>query len=420
MNSSIRVAMQTILDQIQLGSGEAAKNVVVSPASLDIALCTAANGTKGKTLEQLLRFLGAQDIDDLNAKASKTMEVLRLASPENNPPVPEREKDRFYEFYKYAHVPANVSCANAAWIDGRYSVKDSFKQILADVYRAETNSVDFLHQRDEAVKEINSWAEKSTNGRVNNLLTRENINDYTALVLTNAIYLKALWTSKFFKREGEKFYLLDGTNTVSVPFIYSGKMESSFRYASFEEFKVLEVPYQTGRQYQFGKRDERPCFSMYFFLPHEVDGLPAMLRKFDGSTEELSQTLGGLEYVHMNKVAIPMWKSSYGFNPKETMKRMGLKLPFEMNEDFTKMLDNGSDVCISDVIQSAYINVDENGTEAGAATAVVHIYSSPGCPRTRPEDEFVADHPFMYMIVERDSKTVIFTGAVFNPVDGLQ
>ncbi|CAN0863378.1 PAZX, partial [Linum grandiflorum] len=203
-----------------------------------------------------------------------------------------------------------------------------------------------------------------------------------------------------------------------VPFIRT--RIKYFRYASFEEFKVLELPYQTGRPY--GEGANGPCFSMYFLLPHEVGGLPAMLRKFKGSTEELSQTLGGLECVLVKKMAIPMWKSSYRFKAKETLQRMGLKMPFGKNGDFTEMLDNrdGKAVYISDVIQSGYINVDENGTEAGAASAVRLTCSSLGDPPVIPDNEFVADHPFMYMIVERDSKAVIFTGAVFNPLDGLQ
>ncbi|CAN0863382.1 At1g47710 [Linum grandiflorum] len=166
MNFSIQVDIETILDQIKYGNGGAAKNIVVSPASLDILLRTAANGAKGKTLEQLLRFLGAEDIDDLNAQASKTMEVLRLASPENNPPVPE-------------HVPANISCANAVWIDERYSVKDSFKKVLANVYRAETNPVDFLHQVNffyaspSYAPELNIFATQvSRNSRSSSFLTR--------------------------------------------------------------------------------------------------------------------------------------------------------------------------------------------------------------------------------------------------------
>ncbi|CAN0863384.1 At1g47710 [Linum grandiflorum] len=181
MNFSIQVDIETILDQIKYGNGGAAKNIVVSPASLDILLRTAANGAKGKTLEQLLRFLGAEDIDDLNAQASKTMEVLRLASPENNPPVPERNPNRYssYDFTKYEHVPANISCANAVWIDERYSVKDSFKKVLANVYRAETNPVDFLHQVNffyaspSYAPELNIFATQvSRNSRSSSFLTR--------------------------------------------------------------------------------------------------------------------------------------------------------------------------------------------------------------------------------------------------------
>ncbi|CAN1813909.1 At1g47710 [Linum perenne] len=197
MDLSIRVAVETILDQLKPNiAGEDPKNVIVSPASLDILLRTVACGAKGKTLDQLLSFLGAEDIDELNSRASSTMEVLRLASPENKPPVIEDVPEKYrYRYETEDFVPANVSCANAIWIDEQHSVKNSFKKLLSD---------------------------KSTNGCINNFLNPEEINEDTPLVLTNAIYFKALWDDRFLKCSDydiDDFYLIDGTNTVEVPFM---------------------------------------------------------------------------------------------------------------------------------------------------------------------------------------------------------
>ncbi|CAN1184429.1 PAZX [Linum perenne] len=312
MDFSIRLAVQSIIDE--------RKNVIVSPASLDILLRTVACGAKGKTLKQLLRLLGAKDIDELNSKASSIMKVLHLASPENNNQPPAKVLSK---------KPPIVSCANAIWIDKQYSAKDSFKKLVTNVYRAETNHVDFLHQ-------------------------------------------------------------------------------------------VLELPYETGRPY--GQRDEGPCFSMYIFLPHEIDGLPGMLSKFCGSkpTKELSQTLGGLERTKMKKVVIPKWKSSHRFEAKELMKKLGLKLPFESDqEDLTEMFidSEGKNVHISNVIQRAYIDVNEKGTEAAAVSGICVVTLCCASKPKPPKEKFIADHPFMFMIMERNSKTVIFAGAVFNPLD---
>ncbi|CAN1816111.1 At2g25240 [Linum perenne] len=261
----------------------------------------------------MLRFLGAEDIDDLNSKASSTMEVLRLASPENNPPpVPTKKRKRNKKVED--NVPAKVSCTNAIWVDEQYSVNDSFKKLLTEVYQAEASNVNFINKKEEAVKEINLWAKKSTNGCINNILTPDNINKETSLVLTNAIYFKALWFNQFENCSNrEDFHLINGINKVSVPFMHEG--HTWFRYRKFDEFKR----------------------------------------------------------VKMKKVMIPEWKSSNKFKLKDTMQKLGLKLPFEKDQsDFTEMLHGykGKEVYISEVIQSAYIDVDKNGTEAAAVTAI--------------------------------------------------
>ncbi|CAN1813912.1 At1g47710 [Linum perenne] len=354
------------------------------------------------------------------------MEVLGLASPENNPPPPIPAKslklDRFRgcDDNPPVNVPAIVSCANAIWIDERLSVKDSFKKLLDDVYRAEANNVDFLNKKEEAVKEINSWAEKSTNGRINNFLKPYEIDKDTPLVLTNAIYFKAQWSNPFEEcKEGEDFHLIDGINKLSVPFMRS--LWTTFRYGKFYGFKVIELPYESRKPYWI--RDQGPCFSMYIFLPNKVDGLSEMMSKFGGSSsnskpsEALSQTLGVLGYVQMKEVVIPKWKFCNRLEPKDTMKKLGLSLPFDMvRADFPEMIEGGN-LHIEKVIQNAYIDVDEKGTEAAAVTAVIMGTYSCGGPPAIPVEEFVADHPFMFMIVERDSRAVIFAGAVFNPLD---
>ncbi|CAI0422403.1 unnamed protein product [Linum tenue] len=151
MDFSIRVAVETILKEVS-GGGGVAENVIVSPASLDIVLRSLACGAKGRTLDQMLDFLGGQGIDDLNSKAAATMEVLRLAAPENNPPVAadvdNDDNSRPYRRPKYddEDVPAIVSCGNGIWVDRRFTVKASFGKLLADIYRAESNTVDFQSQ----------------------------------------------------------------------------------------------------------------------------------------------------------------------------------------------------------------------------------------------------------------------------------
>ncbi|CAL1377694.1 unnamed protein product [Linum trigynum] len=418
MDFSIRVAVETILNEVS-GDG-VARNVIVSPASLDILLRSLACGAKGPTLAQMLDLLGAHGIEDLNSKAAATMEVLRLAAPENNPPVvadvdndddDSRPYRRRRPKYDDEDVPAIVSCGNGIWVDRRFTVKASFGKLLAEIYRAKSSSVDLQSRPEEAVKEINAWAEKSTNGRIDNVLSPQDIESNTALVLTNALYFKAMWYGRFFPHctSNNDFYLLDGTTTVTVPFMRMWK--HTYYYASFDEFKVLKLGYQSGRS------NGSPSFSMYFFLPHKPDGLPEMLdHPLFRSSEALSQTLGGLEPVRLKKVRIPKWKFARKFEPTETMEKLGLTLPFKLTGDLAEMLEEGGELLyVSKVIQSACIAVDEDGTEAAAVSAVL-----PGHGAVRyspPQEKFIADHPFVFMIVESKSQVVLFAGAVFNPLD---
>ncbi|CAN0901866.1 At1g47710 [Linum grandiflorum] len=406
--------METILQELgskkrhSAGDGvTVSNNAVMSPASLDIMLRMVACGADGPTLEQLLSFLGAQDIEDLNSKASATMEAMRLAAPAENNRASGPCSDQKSE-------PAIVSLANAVWVDRQYSLSESFKKVVTDVYQADTNASNFQFQPKEAAKEINKWAKKSTKGCINKIVNSRDITPSTTLILVNAIYFKGQFPPNLFcptDTSDDIFHLLNGNDKVTIPFMNNYKLD--LYYANFDDFKVLELPYQSGDD------EKNPEFSMYIFLPRERDGLPHMLRKhFGGSNpgEAFSKTLGRLERQYIGKVHIPKWKFSFGCRPKETMKKLGLTLPFEFAGDFDKMFNERrmEPTAVSDVIQSAFIEVDEKGTVAAAVTVSMKLMK---CRKVRrPVDDFIADHPFMFLIVEKRSEAVIFAGSVVDPL----
>ncbi|CAN0901856.1 At1g47710 [Linum grandiflorum] len=417
MDFSIRVAMETILQELgskkrrSAGDGAAApQNAVTSPASLDIVLRMVACGADGPTLEQLLSFLGAQDIEDLNSKASTTMEAIRQAAPAEN------NNKASGSRHGQKSQPAIVSLANAVWVDRKYSLSKSFKKVVTDVYQADTNTSDFEKPK-EAVKDINKWAKKSTKGCIEKFLNTQDITPSTMLILANAIYFKGQFPTYLFcpsKTSDDTFHLLDGNNKVTVPFM--NKFKINLHYARFEDFKVLELPYQSGDD---GKH---PQFSMYIILPHKRGGLPRMLREhFGGSNpgEAFSQTLGRLEKQYMGKVHIPKWNFSFKCHLEETMQKLGLTLPFEFAGDFDKMFCGRQNeippMAISKIIQSASVQVDEKGTVAAAVTAAFGDTLCRSAPK-RPVDDFIAKHPFMFLIVEKRSQAIIFAGSVVNPL----
>ncbi|CAN0824692.1 Os01g0765400 [Linum grandiflorum] len=161
---------------------------------------------------------------------------------------------------------------------------------------------------------------------------------------------------------------------------------------------------------------------MYVFLPRKRNGLHEMLRKHFGSSnpgQAISQTIDALKTQYIGQIYIPKWKSSFRCHLKERMQNLGLKLPFEFSRDFEKIFDDETEkppIKVSRVIQSAFIEVNEKGTVAAAATAV--IFRTMLCAKAppRPVDNFIANHPFMFLIMEKQSKAVIFAGSVVNPL----
>ncbi|CAK9178610.1 unnamed protein product [Ilex paraguariensis] len=259
-------------------------------------------------------------------------------------------------------------------------------------------------QADKIVEETNSWAKKATKGLITDVL--HDIHPNTKLLLGNAVYFKGSWIDEFDREQTENrdFYPLDG-DKVSVPFMTSNE---NYLYGSFNGFKVLKIPYQSGQ-------DEK-MFSMYFFLPDKRDGLENLLTKVNSDPGFLHKHFE-LRSVEFNEFWIPKFKFSSTFETSKTMIEMGLTLPFmEDCMELTKMVElpSGVPLYISQIIQKASIEVDEGGTEAAAVTMTDYC----GCclEADIPETEnFVADHPFMFMIKEETSGMVLFTGAVFNP-----
>ncbi|KAJ4828564.1 hypothetical protein Tsubulata_020291 [Turnera subulata] len=212
-----------------------------------------------------------------------------------------------------------------------------------------------------------------------------------------------------------KFHLLDG-GTIWVPFLF-GNHRYEY-YGSFETFKVLRLPYGTGNDV-----DKR--FSMYIFLPNRSNGLQDMIQEFN-SDPGLFHKRTKLEKVDIAWLRIPKFKFSNTFTLSETMKELGLTLPFQMGGGPTGMVDWELVNCpnaqymlkISFIIQKSFIEVNEDGTEAAACDESDDDmgYFLEELPKPKPL-HFVADHPFMFMIKEDMSDTVFFTGAVLNPLE---
>jgi len=257
-------------------------------------------------------------------------------------------------------------------------------------------------------KEVNLWAEKDTNGLIKTILPPGSIDDSTRLIFANALYFKGAWDEKFNTMEMKEydFHLLNGSS-VKVPFITS--RDDQF-ISVFDGFKVLCLPYKQGK-------DKRQ-FSMYLFLPDTKDGLSSLIEKVASESEFLEHKLPN-EKVEVKDFRIPRFKISFELEASNVLKELGVDLPFYPG-GLTKMVNSHMDkyLYVSKIFHKSFIEVKEEGTEAAASCALEMMV---GCSRnsfTPPEIDFVADHPFMFMIKEDSSGTILFIGQVLNPFVG--
>lgn len=360
-------------------------NLVFSPLSLHVALSLVAAGAKGATLDQLVSVLGSGSSPaDLVKMSSQIVELVLMDGSGSGGP--------------------RLASANGVWFDQSLTLKEEFKKTVTGAYKAEARSLDFRNKASEAAAEVNTWAENATAGLIKDLLEPGSVDQNTRLVLSNALYFKGSWSEKFDPAETkqEEFHLLDGT-TVKAPFLSSTKKQY---VSAYDDFSVLKLPYHQG--------DDRRQFSMYVYLPSSKDGIWSLVEKI-GSENRFLDRHTPHNKVKLNKFKLPKFKISFGFESSEAFKGLGLELPFTESGDLTEMVDSpvGKDLYIDSVFHKAFVEVNEEGTEAAAASAaVVQLRSMAfGGPT-----EFVADHPFMFVIREELTGVVLFVGHVLNPL----
>ncbi|KAG6538974.1 hypothetical protein ZIOFF_004126 [Zingiber officinale] len=358
-------------------------NLVSSPLSVHLVLALAAAGSKGRTLDEILSLLGLSSgkLADLNSLSSQIVSlVLADGSPSGGP---------------------RVSFANGVFVDSSVTLKPSFNDIVANTFKAEVKAVDFRTKADVVADEINAWVENVTSNLIKELLPPGSVDSDTRLVLGNALYFKGSWTEKFdtSKTLNSEFYLLNGTS-VEVAFMTSRKKQF---LASYEGFKVLRLPYKQG--------EDKRSFSMYIFLPDAKDGLWSLEEKLNSESELLTRFLP-MQKVEVNKFKLPKFKISFGFEASAVLKSLGLLSPFSGDADLSEMVDSpiGHSLYVSSIFHKSFIEVNEEGTEAAAASAaVVQLRSMP------LRMDFDADHPFMFLIREDMTGVLLFTGHVLNP-----
>jgi serpin B len=255
-------------------------------------------------------------------------------------------------------------------------------------------------------KEVNLWAIKETNGLIEEILPPRSVDNLTRLIFTNALYFKGAWNEKFYDSMTKyyDFHLLNGSS-IKVPFMRSYKKHF---ISAFDDFKVLGLPYEQGE-------DERQ-FSMYIFLPNAKDGLTALVEKVASESELLHHKLPFTK-VEVGDFRIPKFKFSFGVETSQMLKELGVILPFSPG-GLTNMVESLMDqnLYVSNIFHKSFIEVNEEGTEAAAITACFTHMQPMGMPVPITPINFVADHPFLFLIRENLSGTILFVGQMLNPL----
>lgn len=357
-------------------------NVVFSPISLQLVLGLLAAGSEGETLDQLLSFLKAESTNELNSLASHLVKhVFTGGSPSGEP---------------------TLSLANGVWIDKSLSFKPFFSKVVDDVYNAASDVVDFQNKASEATDKVNSWVEKETNGLVKDTVPPDLFDDETRIVFANAIYFKGSWDDQFcvWQTKNRDFHLLNG-KSVQIPFMTSDRGN---RYIhAFDEFKVLKLTYKQ-------EKDTRQI-SMYIFLPDAKDGLPTLVDKLASDSGFIDRHIPK-DRVPVDKFWIPKFKVSFDFEATEAVKEFGVRAPFIPGALDSLMYSEEIQLLyVSNIFQKSSIEVNESGTEASASSRVV--LCGGGCP---VKIDFVADHPFLFVIREDRTRVLLFVGQVLNPL----
>lgn len=264
-------------------------------------------------------------------------------------------------------------------------------------------------QASEVVEQVNLWVEKETMGVIKEILPANAVDNTTRLIFASALYFKGAWTEKFdaSMTKDQDFHLLNGSS-IQVPFM-STCLKKPVK--AFNGFKVLQLPYKRG------KDNKRRCFSMYFFLPDAMDGLPSLIDKACSESGFLERHLP-THFVALGEFRIPKFEMSFQFEASRVLKELGVVAPFNAaGGGLTEMVDSpeGAYLYISKILHRSFIEVNEGGTEAAGVSLGSLFYGSSCMVEEEEKVDFVADHPFLFVIREDLSGAILFIGTVLHP-----
>jgi serpin B len=348
-------------------------NIFYSPYSIFSALAMTYEGARGKTAEEMKTVFNFPGSDVLRPNFAAIYNRVNEAS-----------KD--YE----------LRTGNALWIQKDYPFLEEYLKAVEEYYGGKAAALDFIREAEKSRETINAFIEEQTNHKIKDLIPPGFLDELTRLVLTNAIYFKGDWKIAFNESltMEEDFWITPDRN-VKVQMMHMRPNETvRFNYADAGDVQILELPYK-------GEK-----VSMLIILPKNLEEAESSL-----TLERLNEYKAKMKEEKLDEICLPKFELEVKYFMRQTLSALGMPTAFSGAADFSGMT-GGRDLFIGEVIHQAYVKVDEKGTEAAAATAVVMKITA--IPETKV---FRADHPFIFIIQEKETGSILFMGRVVNPTE---
>lgn len=353
-------------------------NIFFSPFSISSALAMVILGAKGSTAAQLSKTFHFDSVEDIHSRfQSLNAEVSKRGA---------------------SHT---LKLANRLYGEKTYNFLPEYLASTQKMYGADLAPVDFLHASEDARKEINQWVKGQTEGKIPELLAVGVVDSMTKLVLVNAIYFKGMWEEKFMTEDTtDAPFRLSKKDTKTVKMMYQ-KKKFPFGYISDLKCKVLEMPYQGGE------------LSMVILLPKDIEDESTGLKKIEKqiTLEKLLEWTKreNLEFIDVH-VKLPRFKIEESYTLNSNLGRLGVQDLFSSSKADLSGMSGSRDLFISKIVHKSFVEVNEEGTEAAAATGGIATFCM-----LLPEEEFTVDHPFIFFIRHNPTSNVLFLGRVCSP-----
>jgi len=351
---------------------EPGRNVFISPASVGMALAMTLNGAAGMTRQAMAGTLGLGGVGPADVNAGHKALKAMLVNPDPK---------------------VRLDIANSIWAHKGVSFVPAFLSTNRDYYGAELRVLDFALPA--SVGTINGWVSKSTNGRIKSIVSQ--LNPDVVMILINAIYFKGTWTEQFDKGlTYEQDFYLNGGQAVRVPMMHQS---DRYRYWRGDGMQVVALPYGSGR------------LNLYLLRPDDDRSVTGLVQALaTGKWQEWRSRL----VMKKGDVGVPRFKLEYSVSLSRVLKELGMAVAFDPEKaDFTGLLKGQQRAYIGDVLHKTFLEVNEEGTEAAAVTAVKMLATAMPAPEER--FSLVLDRPFVALIFDEETGTVLFSGVINDP-----